>query len=34
METAYGGRGNQTPDEGDIVSFLTWARAMRAWRLR
>ena len=34
METAYGGRGDQTPRENDIVSFLSWARAMRGWRRR
>lgn len=34
METAYGGSGDRTPEEHDIVSFVEWSRAMRLWRRR
>jgi hypothetical protein len=34
METAYGGAGDATPGEDDVVSFLRWSRAMRRWRRR
>jgi hypothetical protein len=34
IETAYGGRGDHTPEEPDIVSFIEWSRAMRRWRRR
>ena len=32
MQTAYGGAGDDIPDEDDIVSFVEWSRAMRHWR--
>jgi hypothetical protein len=34
METAYGGRGDQTPDPDDVATFVDWSRNMGRWRKR
>ena len=32
MQTAYGGDGDEVPKESDVVTFVSWSRAMRVWQ--